>query len=184
MDGHERLDVVRYRQEMFLPAYNEIRPFFMIWDEEGQMIIPQNSPPGQKPLDGKRQTAAKGSGEGLGPLCGRCKITMSMQLFAEGAEGERGCGKQGGVRRWRAGRRVRRRVADRGDEGWRRTDVPARRRTGGGRDRSVGVGAGTRGRGRSVSAEAATERQGRAADRNERRHGQAGSTVWPCQNTS
>ena len=68
VDGHERSDVVRYRQEVFLPAFNEIRPYLVTWDEEGQMIMPQNLPPGQKPLvlvthdestfnanDGKRQ---------------------------------------------------------------------------------------------------------------------------------
>ena len=50
MDGHERSDVVGYRQEVFLPAFNEIRPFLVTWNEEGQMIMPQNLPPGQKPL--------------------------------------------------------------------------------------------------------------------------------------
>ena len=49
MDGHERPDV-SYRQKVFLPAFNEIRPFLVTWDGEGQMIIPQNLPPGQKPL--------------------------------------------------------------------------------------------------------------------------------------
>lgn len=68
MDGHERSDVVQYRQEVFLPAFQEIRTFLVTWNEEGQMIMPQNLPPGQKPLvlvthdestfnanDGKRQ---------------------------------------------------------------------------------------------------------------------------------
>ncbi len=68
VDGPERSDVVRYRQEVFLPAFEGIRPFLVTWDEEGQMIMPQNLPPGQKPLvlvthdestfnanDGKRQ---------------------------------------------------------------------------------------------------------------------------------
>ena len=50
MGGHERPDVVRYQQEVFLPAFNEIRPFLVTWNEEGQMLMPQNLPPGQKPL--------------------------------------------------------------------------------------------------------------------------------------
>ena len=50
VDRHERPDVVRYRQEVFLPAFNEIRPFLVTWNEEGQMLMPQNLPPGQKPL--------------------------------------------------------------------------------------------------------------------------------------
>ena len=50
MDGHDRSDVVRYRQEVFSPAFNKIRPFPATWDEEGHMIMPQNLPPGQKPL--------------------------------------------------------------------------------------------------------------------------------------
>ena len=62
------IQIVRYQQEVFLLAFNEIRPFLVIWDEEGQMVMPQNLPPGQKPLvlvthdkstfsanDGKRQ---------------------------------------------------------------------------------------------------------------------------------
>ena len=32
VDGNERSDVVRYRQEVFLPAFNEIRPFLVTWD--------------------------------------------------------------------------------------------------------------------------------------------------------
>ena len=50
MDGHDRSNVVRYRQEVFSPAFNEIRPFLVTWGEEGHMIMPQNHPPGQRPL--------------------------------------------------------------------------------------------------------------------------------------
>jgi hypothetical protein len=50
VDGHERADVVQYRQEVFLPAFEEIRAFLVTWDEEGQIVMPQNLPPGQKPL--------------------------------------------------------------------------------------------------------------------------------------
>jgi len=80
VDGHERSDVVRYRQEVFLPAFNEIRPFLVAWDEGGQMIMPQNLPPGQKPLvlvthdestfnanDGKRRVWMKDGKQPLRP---------------------------------------------------------------------------------------------------------------------
>ena len=50
IDGHERPGVVKYRQEVFLPAFNKIRPFLVTWDEKGKMFMPQNLPPGQKPL--------------------------------------------------------------------------------------------------------------------------------------
>lgn len=50
MDGHERADVVQYRQEVFLPAFEEIRPFLVTWGEEGRIVMSQNPPPGQKPL--------------------------------------------------------------------------------------------------------------------------------------
>ena len=50
MDGHKHPGVVRYRQEMILPAFNEIRPFLVTLDEEGQMAMPQNLSPRQKPL--------------------------------------------------------------------------------------------------------------------------------------
>jgi hypothetical protein len=50
VDGHERADVVQYRQEVFLPAFEEIRPFLVTWGEEGRIVMSQNLPPGQKPL--------------------------------------------------------------------------------------------------------------------------------------
>lgn len=40
VDRHERPDV-RYRQEVFLPAFDDIRPFLVTWDEEGRVIMPQ-----------------------------------------------------------------------------------------------------------------------------------------------
>jgi hypothetical protein len=50
VDGHEHSDVVCYRQEVFLPAFQEIQLYLVTQDEEGQMIMPQNLPPNQKPL--------------------------------------------------------------------------------------------------------------------------------------
>ena len=50
IDGHAHPDVVKFWQEVFLPAFHKIRPFLVIWDEEEKMIMPQNLPPGQKPL--------------------------------------------------------------------------------------------------------------------------------------
>ena len=80
VDGHERSDVVCYRQEVFLPAFERIRPFLVTWDENGQMIMPQNLPLGQKPLvlvthdestfnanDGKRQLWMKDGKQPLRP---------------------------------------------------------------------------------------------------------------------
>jgi len=72
--------VVCYRQEVFLPAFEEIRPYLVTWDEEGQMIMPQNLLPNQKPLvlvthdestfnanDRKRQLWMKDSKQPLRP---------------------------------------------------------------------------------------------------------------------
>ena len=50
IDGYEYSDVVGYWQDVFLPVFNKIRPFLVIWDEEGNMIMLRNLPPGQKPL--------------------------------------------------------------------------------------------------------------------------------------
>lgn len=50
MDGYERPDVVQYRQEVFLPVFQEIQPVLVTWDEEVQIVMPQNLPPSQKPL--------------------------------------------------------------------------------------------------------------------------------------
>lgn len=50
IDGHERDDVVHYREKTFLPEFQEIRSYMVTWDDQGQMHMPQNLPPGQKPL--------------------------------------------------------------------------------------------------------------------------------------
>ena len=36
-------------QEIFVPV-SAIQPFFVTWDKEGHMIMPQNLPPGQKSM--------------------------------------------------------------------------------------------------------------------------------------
>lgn len=41
-DGHERADVVHYRQNTFIPAWQSIEPFMVTWDDAtGAMIMPQ-----------------------------------------------------------------------------------------------------------------------------------------------
>lgn len=53
-DGHEREDVVTYRQEVFIPALEELKPFMVRWQvaDNGilEMIVPDNLPPGQRPI--------------------------------------------------------------------------------------------------------------------------------------
>jgi hypothetical protein len=96
VDGHERSDVTQYRQEVFLPAFERIRPFLVTWDEEGQMIMPQNLPPGQKPLvivthdestfnanDGKRQLWIENGKQPLRPK-GRGKGLMVSDFLTPG----------------------------------------------------------------------------------------------------
>lgn len=49
IDGHEREDVVQYRNAIFLPKFYELLPRTVTWNEEGDMHIPQ-LPEGQKPI--------------------------------------------------------------------------------------------------------------------------------------
>ena len=49
IDGHEREDVVRYRQEEFIPAIDRLCNYFVTWNLEGEMVLPPNLPPGEKP---------------------------------------------------------------------------------------------------------------------------------------
>ena len=49
IDGHEREDVVRYRQEEFIPAIDRLRDYFVTWNLDGEMVLPPNLPPGEKP---------------------------------------------------------------------------------------------------------------------------------------
>ena len=50
-DGHERCDVISYRQNEFLPTLDRLKPFMVQWklDENGTpvMVYPQNLPAGQ-----------------------------------------------------------------------------------------------------------------------------------------
>jgi len=53
-DGHDRADVVSYRQEEFLPALNSLTPFIVQWqlDSTGKPVIvfPESLPEGQRPI--------------------------------------------------------------------------------------------------------------------------------------
>jgi len=53
-DGHERPDVISYRQDHFLPTLSRLKPFMVQWqiDENGKpiMVYPQDLPPGQRPI--------------------------------------------------------------------------------------------------------------------------------------
>jgi hypothetical protein len=56
-DGHERVDVVEYRQEQFLPALKELENRMVRWEliesnggEELRMVYPTNLPVGVKPI--------------------------------------------------------------------------------------------------------------------------------------
>jgi len=53
-DGHERADVVTYRQDVFLPALEDLEPYLVHWrlDDNGKpiMVLPEGLPPGQKPI--------------------------------------------------------------------------------------------------------------------------------------
>lgn len=41
-DGHERPDVVAYRQNVFIPAWKSLEPFMVTWDDTtGALILPQ-----------------------------------------------------------------------------------------------------------------------------------------------
>lgn len=49
IDGHERVDVVAYREKEFLPRFESIRRLLVIFDDHGNMIMPKNLAPGEKP---------------------------------------------------------------------------------------------------------------------------------------
>ena len=53
-DGHERQDVVSYRQDQFLPALDALKPYMVKWelDASGRliMIYPEYLPAGQRPI--------------------------------------------------------------------------------------------------------------------------------------
>jgi hypothetical protein len=68
VDGHERQDVVEYRQQIFLPLWNSLKRRFVIFQEDGSWQVPEGLHQGERPLvfvthdestfhanDGKRQ---------------------------------------------------------------------------------------------------------------------------------
>lgn len=87
IDGHERADVVAYRDNEFIPKFESIRHLLVTFDDHGNMILPQNLAAGEKPHlpiahdesifrsnDGKRQLwmengkqplRPKGQGKGI-----------------------------------------------------------------------------------------------------------------------
>ncbi|KAG0632761.1 hypothetical protein HOY80DRAFT_1113696, partial [Tuber brumale] len=78
IDGHERVDVVAYRKETFLPLWDSLAPRMVEFKEDGSWRIPDTLPLGEKPLvfithdestfnanDGKRKTWKE---EGKQPL--------------------------------------------------------------------------------------------------------------------
>jgi hypothetical protein len=87
IDGHERADVVTYRENEFLPKFESIRHLLVTFDDHGNMILPQNLAAREKPHlliahdesifrsnDGKRQMwmengkqllRPKGQGKGI-----------------------------------------------------------------------------------------------------------------------
>lgn len=50
VDGHERGDVVEYRQNVFIPKWREFQNRLVIFDEEGNWSPPSTLLPGEKPL--------------------------------------------------------------------------------------------------------------------------------------
>lgn len=50
VDGHERADVVEYRQKVFIPRWREFEKRLVIFDEDGNWKPPSSLLPGEKPL--------------------------------------------------------------------------------------------------------------------------------------
>lgn len=48
VDGHERADVVSYRQNWFIPEFEKLRPLLVWWDNDGNIQIPI-VPEGERP---------------------------------------------------------------------------------------------------------------------------------------
>jgi transposase len=87
IDGHERADVVAYRENEFLPKFKSIQHLLVTFDDHGNMILPENLAPGEKPHipiahdestfksndgkrdmwmeDGKQPLRPKGQGKGI-----------------------------------------------------------------------------------------------------------------------
>jgi hypothetical protein len=79
-DGHEREDVVKYRNEVFLKTWQESSRRFVIFKEDGSWEKPPGLQPGEKPLvlvthdestfnanDGKRRLWLKNGEQPLRP---------------------------------------------------------------------------------------------------------------------
>lgn len=49
-DGHERMDVVQYRANVFLPAWKAIEPFIQAWDNETGLPLALMLPAGQRQI--------------------------------------------------------------------------------------------------------------------------------------
>jgi hypothetical protein len=49
IDGHEREDVVEYRNNIFLKRWDELAKRFIIFHEDGSWEIPPNLPAGRSP---------------------------------------------------------------------------------------------------------------------------------------
>ena len=86
-DGHEREDVVTYRNNVFLPAWEKFQERMVQFSEDGTWRVPDHLPPGEKPLvlvthdestfnandgkrrlwleDGKQPLRPKGRGKGI-----------------------------------------------------------------------------------------------------------------------
>ena len=80
MDGHERADVIEYRNHVFLPRWQQYLPRMVTFLENGSWSIPDTLPAGEKPLvlithdestfnanDGKRQLWVKDRKQPLRP---------------------------------------------------------------------------------------------------------------------
>ncbi|KAG0635575.1 hypothetical protein HOY80DRAFT_872594, partial [Tuber brumale] len=50
VNGHERVDVVAYRKETFLPLWYSLASCIVKFEEDGSWRIPETLPPGEKPL--------------------------------------------------------------------------------------------------------------------------------------
>ena len=80
IDGHEREDVKKYRDEVFIPAWKKASCRFLLFKEDGSWEVPPNLPPHEKPLvlvthdearfnanDGKRRMWMKENEQPLRP---------------------------------------------------------------------------------------------------------------------
>lgn len=96
IDGHERQDVVDYRDNVFLPKFFELLPKMVSWDEDGNMSIPE-LPNGERPVvlvthdesafnanDGRRRLWIKDGNQPLRPKGKGRGIMVSDFLTPDG----------------------------------------------------------------------------------------------------